>query len=89
SPEYLSPPDRVILIDDFLASGKTIEALVTLVEQCGATLCGIGCLVEKSFEGGRARLSHLNVPIVSLAVIESMDGDQIVVRNPEEIKEEQ
>ncbi len=89
SPEYLSPPDRVILIDDFLASGKTIEALVTLVEQCGATLCGIGCLVEKSFEGGRARLSHLNVPIVSLAVIESMDGDQIVVRDPEEIKEEQ
>ena len=89
SPEYLSPPDRVILIDDFLASGKTIEALVTLVEQCGATLCGIGCLVEKSFEGGRARLSHLNVPIVSLAVIESKDGDQIVVRDPEEIKEEQ
>ena len=89
SPEYLSPHDRVILIDDFLASGQTIEALVTLVAQCGATLCGIGCLVEKSFEGGRARLSHLNVPIVSLAVIESMDGDQIVVHNPEEVEGEQ
>ena len=85
SPEYLAPADRVLLIDDFLASGKTIAALATLVAQCGATLCGIGCLVEKSFESGRARLAHLDVPIVSLAIIESMEGDRIVVRNPEEV----
>lgn len=83
SPEYLTPDDRVLLIDDFLASGKTIAALATLVDQCGATLCGIGCLVEKTFEGGRERLAALDVPIVSLAIIESMDGDQIVVRDPE------
>lgn len=83
SPEYLSPADRVLLIDDFLASGKTIEALAALVAQCGATLCGIGCLVEKSFEGGRDLLAHLNVPIVSLALIESMEADRIVVRDPD------
>lgn len=87
SPEYLAPTDRVLLIDDFLASGKTIAALATLVAQCGATLCGIGCLVEKSFESGRARLSHLDVPIVSLAIIESMDGDRIVVRDPEKVSQ--
>lgn len=80
SPEYLLPSDRVLLIDDFLATGKTIAALADLVQQCGATLCGIGCLVEKSFEGGRQALAHLNVPIISLAVIESMEGDAIVVR---------
>ncbi|GIV76008.1 xanthine phosphoribosyltransferase [Litorilinea aerophila] len=80
SPEYLHPHDRVIIIDDFLASGKTIAALADLVQQCGATLCGIGCVIEKSFEEGRARLAYLNVPIVSLAVIESMEGDQIQVR---------
>jgi len=85
SPEYLAPTDRVLLIDDFLASGQTIAALATLVAQCGATLCGIGCLVEKSFEGGRALLAHLNVPIVSLAIIESMNANTIVVRNPEEL----
>ena len=84
SPEYLHPDDRVILIDDFLATGKTISALATLIDDCGATLCGIGCIVEKSFEGGRDQLAHLNVPIVSLAVIDSMDGDTIVVRDPEE-----
>ena len=81
SPEYLQPDDRVLLIDDFLASGKTIGALVALIEQCGATLCGIGCIIEKAFEGGRELLDSLGVPIVTLAVIERMDGDGIVVRD--------
>ena len=80
SPEYLYPEDRVLLIDDFLATGVTISALATLIDQCGATLCGIGCIVEKSFEGGRDHLARLDVPIVTLAVIESMEGDSIVVR---------
>lgn len=83
SPEYLHPDDRVLLIDDFLATGKTINALATLIAQCGATLCGIGCLIEKSFEGGREELAHLNVPIVTLAVIDSMEGTTIVVRAPD------
>lgn len=81
SPEYLFPTDRVVLIDDFLASGQTIAALADLIAQCRATLCAIGCMIEKSFEGGRAHLSYLNVPIVALATIESMDGDGIIVRD--------
>lgn len=81
SPEYLLPTDRVLLIDDFLASGKTIGALATVIAQCGATLCGIGCVIEKSFEGGRQYLSHLDVPIICLATIESMEEDRIVVQD--------
>jgi xanthine phosphoribosyltransferase len=84
SPEYLFPTDLVLLIDDFLATGRTIDALAMLVRQCGATLCGIGSLVEKSFEGGREHLQLWNVPIISLAIIESMEGDSIVVRDAEE-----
>lgn len=80
SPEYLLASDSVLLIDDFLASGKTIGALAELIAQCGATLCGIGCVIEKEFEEGRRRLAHLDIPIISLAVIESMDGDSIRVR---------
>lgn len=83
SPEYLKPDDCVLLIDDFLASGKTIAALAELIAQCNATLCGIGCIIEKSFEGGRELLAPLNVPIISLAIIDSMDGDSIVVREAE------
>lgn len=85
SPEYLTPDDRVLLIDDFLATGLTIHALAQVIAQCGATLCGIGCVIEKSFEGGRAHLAPLGVPIVTLAVIESMDGDEIVVSSAEGI----
>jgi len=81
SPEYLIPTDRVLLIDDFLASGQTIAALAELIDQCHATLCGIGCIIEKSFEGGRELLTPLNVPIVALATIDSMDGSGIVVRD--------
>ncbi len=84
SPEYLFPTDRVLLIDDFLATGRTIDALAMLVRQCGATLCGIGSLMEKSFEGGREHLQLWDVPIISLAIIDSMEGDSIVVRESEE-----
>jgi xanthine phosphoribosyltransferase len=78
SPQYLGASDRVLLIDDFLATGHTIHALIDLVQQSGATLCGIGCLIEKVFEGGREQLEGLGVPIVTLAKID-LDGDEIVV----------
>jgi xanthine phosphoribosyltransferase len=81
SPEYLLPSDRVLLIDDFLASGQTIAALARLIDQCHATLLGIGCLVEKSFEGGRELLTPLGVPIIALAIVDGMDGDTITVRD--------
>lgn len=78
SPEFLETEDRVLIVDDFLATGKTIEALAHLVEQSGATLLGIGCVVEKVFEPGRDRLSQLGVPLISLARLD-LDGDVIVV----------
>ncbi len=70
SPQYLGEQDRVVLIDDFLASGLTIEALVSLIQQSRATLCGIGCIIEKPFEGGRRRLAQLAIPIITLARVE-------------------
>jgi xanthine phosphoribosyltransferase len=67
-----------LIIDDFLASGATVEGLVRLAQIVGAQVVGIGALIEKTFEGGRAALTHLNVPIESLARICSMEGDQIL-----------
>ena len=77
SPEYLARGERVLIIDDFLASGSTILGLVRLAQAAGSELVGIGTLIEKDFEGGRASLSHLNIPIESLACIASMDNGQI------------
>jgi xanthine phosphoribosyltransferase len=68
----------VLIIDDFLASGATIQGLVRLAQTAGAVIVGIGALIEKTFEGGRAVLAYLGVPIESLARIRSMDGEQIL-----------
>jgi len=78
SPEFLAGGERVLIIDDFLASGSTILGLVRLAQTAGSKLVGIGALIEKTFEGGRAKLEGLGVQIESLAAIVSMEGDHIV-----------
>ncbi len=77
SPEYLGPDERVLIIDDFMASGQTIMGLVRLAQASGATLVGIGALIEKRFEGGRQLLASLNIPIEALAVIVDMSEGRI------------
>jgi len=77
SPEYLGHGERVLIIDDFLATGATIMGLVRLAQTAGSSVVGIGTLIEKTFEGGREALSLLGVPIQSLVQIISMEGDQI------------
>ena len=77
SPEYLGRDERVLIIDDFLASGATIAGLVRLAQVAGAQVVGIGTLIEKSFENGRNLLSYLNIPIHSLVTITSMDAGKI------------
>lgn len=79
SPEYLGPGERVLIIDDFLASGETILGLARLTSAAGATLVGVGTLIEKAFEGGRAALEPLGVPVRSLVSIQSMEGDRIEI----------
>ena len=78
SPEYLTGGEKVLIIDDFLASGATILGLVRLAQAAGATIVGIGALIEKVFEGGRALLEPVGVPIESLAVIKAFKGNRII-----------
>jgi xanthine phosphoribosyltransferase len=78
SPEYLANGEKVLIIDDFLASGATILGLVRLAEAAGAKVVGVGALIEKTFEGGREALRPLGLPVESLAAIRSMDEGKIV-----------
>ena len=78
SPEFLGPGDKILIIDDFLARGKTIDALARLALQAGAEIKGVGAVIEKAFEGGRAELAYLKVPIYSLVVINRMTGSEII-----------
>lgn len=77
SPEYLAKGERVLIIDDFLATGATILGLVRLAHAAGAELVGIGTLIEKIFEGGREALKSTNVPIHSLVTITAMGDGRI------------
>ena len=79
SPEYLGRDDRVLIVDDFLAYGHTIQALARLVRMAGATVAGVGVLVEKSFEGGRAACGDLQVPVEALATVVDMRAGRVVV----------
>lgn len=77
SPEYLSSDEKVLVIDDFLASGATILGLARLAQTAGAQIVGIGALVEKTFENGRQALEPLGVPVISLVAISRMEGKSI------------
>ena len=79
SPEFLHAGERVLIVDDFLASGRTIEALAQIVQNAGATLVGIAAVVEKSFEGGREALAHWQVPIEATAIIVDMSDGRIIL----------
>jgi xanthine phosphoribosyltransferase len=79
SPEFLSADDRVLIVDDFLATGRTIDALARIVQSAGAELVGIATIVEKTFEGGRETLAHWGAPITALATITDMSNGRIVL----------
>lgn len=81
SKEYLSAEDRVLFVDDFLAFGNTGIGIFDLCQQAGATLIGMGFIIEKEFQGGRKVLTEAGVKhIESLAIIETLDNNQIKLK---------
>ena len=81
SKEWLSSDDKVLIIDDFMANGEAMRGLCDIVTAAGATLMGIGCAVEKGFQGGGDRLRAAGVNLKSLAIIESAEPGNIVFRD--------
>jgi xanthine phosphoribosyltransferase len=78
SENYLRAGENVVIIDDFLATGQTILALAKIVNDAGARLCGICCVIEKPVEGGRQCLQALDVPVVTPARVEWRGADLYV-----------
>ena len=75
SREYLGKDDRVLIVDDFLATGAALRGLRELCRQAGATVVGAGIAVEKVFQGGGDALRAEGLRVESLARIASMSGD--------------
>lgn len=79
SREYLSPKDRVLIIDDFLANGKALTGLTDIVRQSGAVAVGAGIVIEKAYQGGGDRLRAGGLRIESLAKIVSMSDEDGII----------
>ena len=78
SKEYLSSSDKVLIIDDFLATGAALKGLLDLCSQAGAQVAGCGIAIEKVFQGGGNELREKGIRVESLAKISSMSDNAII-----------
>ncbi|MFI3250316.1 MAG: xanthine phosphoribosyltransferase [Eubacteriales bacterium] len=79
SKQFLTKDDRILIIDDFLANGAALDGLISIVNNSGAHLCGVGIVVEKAFQPGGSRLRESGIRIESLARIASMSEEGGVI----------
>ena len=75
SKKFLNSEDHVLIIDDFLANGCALKGLISIVEQAGATVEGLGIVIEKGFQDGGKIIRDMGYPLESLAIVESMDAE--------------
>ena len=73
SKKFLSQNDHVLIIDDFLANGCALQGLISITENAGATVEGIGIAIEKGFQIGGRVIRNLGYHLESLAIVDSMD----------------
>ena len=72
--QVLGPEDHVLIIDDFLANGCALQGLISIVNEAGGTVEGIGIAIEKGFQVGGQIIRNLGYQLQSLAIVESMDA---------------
>ncbi|MEE1009602.1 MAG: xanthine phosphoribosyltransferase [Agathobacter sp.] len=74
SKKFLNEDDKVLIIDDFLANGCALQGLISIINQAGATVEGIGIAIEKGFQIGGTTIRNMGYQLESLAIVESMDA---------------
>lgn len=80
SKKYINSEDRILIIDDFLASGSAALGLIDIIRQAEAEVCGIGIVIEKYFQGGRKMIEECGVELESLAIIEDMKNNIVTFK---------
>lgn len=75
--KFLSEDDVVLIVDDILANGQAAKGLISIIEQAGAKVAGVGIVIEKSFQDGRQFLEKEGVRVTSLARLQSLENGQI------------
>ena len=74
SKKFLNPEDRVLIIDDFLANGCALQGLISIVNEAGASVEGIGIVIEKGIQSGGQIIRNLGYQLESLAIVDAMDA---------------
>ena len=75
SKKYLTPEDRVLIVDDFLANGCALQRLISIAESSGAEVVGLGIAIENGFQIGGRVIRNLGYRLVSLAIVDAMDDE--------------
>lgn len=75
SRKFLNSADHLLIIDDFLANGCALQGLISIAESAGATIEGLGIVIEKGFQIGGRVIRNLGYQLESLAIIDAMDAD--------------
>jgi xanthine phosphoribosyltransferase len=78
--KFLTPEDKVLIVDDFLANGQAAKGLIQIIEEAGAHVEAVGIVIEKSFQDGRALLEEAGYPVVSLARLDRFENGQVVFK---------
>ena len=79
SKKFLSAEDHVLIIDDFLANGCALQGLISITEASGATVEGLGIVIEKGFQVGGRVIRNLGYQLESLAIVDEMDAETGVI----------
>lgn len=75
SKQFLNQDDHILIIDDFLANGCALQGLIAIAKSAGATVEGVGIVIEKGFQIGGQVIRNLGVQLESLAIIDAMDSE--------------
>jgi xanthine phosphoribosyltransferase len=86
--DHIDPEDRILIVDDFLSSGSSQEALLRIISDAGATAVGIAVLIEKQYDKGRKSLSGYNVKVESLVAIKNVNERTITVATDDDMNKD-
>ena len=75
SKKYLHADDHLLIIDDFLANGCALQGLISIADSAGATIEGLGIVIEKGFQIGGKVIRNLGYQLESLAIVDAMDAE--------------
>lgn len=76
---YLNAGDHVLIVDDFLANGEAALGIIDLCKQAGATVEGVGIVIEKGFQQGRKRIEEAGYQVESLAIVQGFDHGKVIL----------